>query len=94
MLAAMTVLPVIGVPVSTPQLGGLDSLLSIVQMPPGTPVATVAIGNATNAAHLALRILSATRPALRAALEREQQATATRVRREDDELFAMSAGTG
>ena len=58
MLAAKTILPVIGVPIVTGQLGGLDSLLSIVQMPRGVPVATVAIGNATNAALLAAEILA------------------------------------
>jgi phosphoribosylaminoimidazole carboxylase PurE protein len=58
MLAAKTLLPVIGVPIPTAQLGGLDSLLSIVQMPKGVPVATVAIGNAANAALLAAEILS------------------------------------
>jgi 5-(carboxyamino)imidazole ribonucleotide mutase len=58
MLAAKTPLPVIGVPIPTQHLGGLDSLLSIVQMPRGVPVATVAIGNAENAALLAVRILA------------------------------------
>lgn len=58
MLAAYTTLPVIGVPVQTNALGGVDSLYSIVQMPNGVPVATVAIGKAANAALLALRILS------------------------------------
>ena len=58
MLAAKTTLPVIGVPIPTKQLGGLDSLLSIVQMPRGIPVATVAIGNATNAGLLAAAILA------------------------------------
>ncbi|MFN8520207.1 MAG: 5-(carboxyamino)imidazole ribonucleotide mutase [Chloroflexota bacterium] len=58
MLAAKTQLPVIGVPIPTADLGGLDSLLSIVQMPRGIPVATVAIGNATNAALLAAAILA------------------------------------
>ena len=58
MLAAKTSLPVIGVPVPTQHLGGLDSLLSIVQMPRGVPVATVAIGNAENAALLAASILA------------------------------------
>ena len=58
MLAAKTALPVIGVPVPTQHLGGLDSLLSIVQMPRGVPVATVAIGNAENAALLAASILA------------------------------------
>jgi 5-(carboxyamino)imidazole ribonucleotide mutase len=58
MLAAKTTLPVIGVPIPTQNLGGLDSLLSIVQMPRGVPVATVAIGNADNAALLAAEILA------------------------------------
>jgi 5-(carboxyamino)imidazole ribonucleotide mutase len=58
MLAAKTMLPVIGVPIPTKHLGGLDSLLSIVQMPRGIPVATVAIGNAVNAGLLAAAILA------------------------------------
>ena len=58
MLAAKTALPVIGVPITTQHLGGLDSLLSIVQMPRGVPVATVAIGNAMNAGLLAAAILA------------------------------------
>ena len=58
MLAAKTTLPVIGVPIPTQHLGGLDSLLSIVQMPRGIPVATVAIGNAMNAGLLAASILA------------------------------------
>ncbi|HEV2005950.1 MAG TPA: 5-(carboxyamino)imidazole ribonucleotide mutase [Candidatus Limnocylindrales bacterium] len=64
MLASKTLLPVIGVPVPTQHLGGLDSLLSIVQMPRGIPVATVAIGNAENAALLAAEILALGDPAL------------------------------
>ncbi|HEU0236232.1 MAG TPA: 5-(carboxyamino)imidazole ribonucleotide mutase [Candidatus Limnocylindrales bacterium] len=64
MLAAKTALPVIGVPIPTQHLGGLDSLLSIVQMPRGVPVATVAIGNATNAGLLAAAILALSDPAL------------------------------
>jgi 5-(carboxyamino)imidazole ribonucleotide mutase len=64
MLAAKTTLPVIGVPIPTQHLGGLDSLLSIVQMPRGIPVATVAIGNAENAALLAAAILALGDPAL------------------------------
>jgi 5-(carboxyamino)imidazole ribonucleotide mutase len=64
MLAAYTPLPVIGVPVPTEHLRGLDSLLSIVQMPAGVPVATVAIGNARNAGLLAVRILAASDAAL------------------------------
>jgi 5-(carboxyamino)imidazole ribonucleotide mutase len=64
MLAAVTPLPVIGVPVALKYLDGMDSLLSIVQMPAGVPVATVAIGNARNAGLLAVRILAASDPAL------------------------------
>jgi 5-(carboxyamino)imidazole ribonucleotide mutase len=64
MLAAKSILPVIGVPIPTQHLGGLDSLLSIVQMPRGVPVATVAIGNAENAALLAAEILALSDPAL------------------------------
>ena len=68
MLAAKTLLPVIGVPIPLGQLDGLDSLLSIVQMPRGVPVATVAIGNGENAALLAARILALGDPAVAAAL--------------------------
>jgi 5-(carboxyamino)imidazole ribonucleotide mutase len=68
MLASYSTLPVIGVPVATTSLNGMDSLLSIVQMPKGIPVATVAIDNATNAALLALRILGTTDLAIRARL--------------------------
>ncbi len=64
MLAAKTALPVIGVPIPTQHLGGLDSLLSLGQMPRGIPVATVAIGNAENAALLAVEILALTDTAL------------------------------
>jgi 5-(carboxyamino)imidazole ribonucleotide mutase len=64
MLAAVTPLPVIGVPVPLAYLDGMDSLLSIVQMPAGVPVATVAIGNARNAGLLAVRILAAADPEL------------------------------
>ncbi|NYI43620.1 5-(carboxyamino)imidazole ribonucleotide mutase [Nocardioides aromaticivorans] len=64
MLAAVTPLPVIGVPVPLKYLDGMDSLLSIVQMPAGVPVATVAIGGARNAGLLAVRILAASDPAL------------------------------
>jgi 5-(carboxyamino)imidazole ribonucleotide mutase len=69
MLAAKTSLPVIGVPVPTTHLDGLDSLLSIVQMPRGVPVATVAIGNGLNAGLLAAQILALGDPALRERLE-------------------------
>ncbi|HMM49140.1 MAG TPA: 5-(carboxyamino)imidazole ribonucleotide mutase [Miltoncostaeaceae bacterium] len=64
MLAAVTVLPVIGVPVKSSSLEGLDSLLSIVQMPRGVPVATVAIGNGRNAGLLAAQILALSDPDL------------------------------
>lgn len=66
MLASVTTLPVIGVPVPLSTLDGLDSLLSIVQMPAGVPVATVSIGGARNAGLLAVRILAASDPALTA----------------------------
>ena len=65
MVASLTPLPVIGVPVPSKHLMGIDSLLSIVQMPKGIPVATVAIGNSLNAALLAVRILSVKHPELR-----------------------------
>jgi 5-(carboxyamino)imidazole ribonucleotide mutase len=72
MVAAKTVLPVLGVPVQSHTLNGLDSLLSIVQMPAGIPVATLAIGKAgaINSALLAAAILGTTRPAIREALKR------------------------
>ena len=69
MLASVSTLPVIGVPVSLSHLDGLDSLLSIVQMPAGIPVATVSIGNSTNAALLAVRMLSVADSALAAELD-------------------------
>ncbi|MFM7147751.1 MAG: 5-(carboxyamino)imidazole ribonucleotide mutase [Actinomycetales bacterium] len=73
MLASVTPLPVIGVPVAVGTLDGMDSLLSIVQMPAGVPVATVAIGNARNAGLLAVRMLAAGDLQLRAAMEAFQQ---------------------
>lgn len=72
MVAAMTPLPVIGVPIKTSTLNGQDSLLSIVQMPRGIPVATVAIGNAMNAGLLAVRALCSTRPELRSKMSAYQ----------------------
>src|SRR4051812_24660246 len=83
MTASMTSLPVVGVPVPLKQLDGLDSLLSIVQMPAGIPVATVAIGNARNAGLLAARIIAAHDDALRGKLERQQRALADAVREKD-----------
>jgi 5-(carboxyamino)imidazole ribonucleotide mutase len=79
MTAAMTDLPVIGVPVPTRHLKGMDSLLSIVQMPAGIPVATVAIGNSRNAAILAVRILSLKYPDLVAKLKDFTQSMKTKV---------------
>ena len=85
MLASATPLPVVGVPISAAGLGlgGLDALLSIAQMPAGVPVATVAIGGARNAGLLAVRILAAGDPELRARVEAFQAAQAERVRRAD-----------
>ena len=82
MVAAQTVLPVIGVPVQSGALNGLDSLLSIVQMPKGVPVATVAIGaaGAANAGLLALAILATSRPELRAKLQKYRERIAADVR--------------
>lgn len=68
-VAAQTLLPVIGVPLSSAGMGGLDALLSTVQMPPGIPVATVAVDGAKNAAYLAARMLAMTRPEIIQALE-------------------------
>ncbi len=80
MLASATVLPVIGVPVPLRNLDGLDSLLSIVQMPRGVPVATVSVGGGQNAGLLAVRILAATDPSLRDALatHRDEMAASSR----------------
>ena len=84
MLAAKTHLPVIGVPIPTENLRGLDSLLSIVQMPKGIPVATVAIGaaGAANAGLLAVAILGTSRPALRDRLKAYRADIADAVRRD------------
>ncbi|MFN8034672.1 MAG: 5-(carboxyamino)imidazole ribonucleotide mutase [Acidimicrobiia bacterium] len=84
MTASMTPLPVIGVPVPLGQLDGLDSLLSIVQMPAGIPVATVAIGNARNAGLLAVRILAASDAALRDRMADHQRTLSTTVKAKDE----------
>jgi 5-(carboxyamino)imidazole ribonucleotide mutase len=81
MVAAHTVLPVVGVPVQSAALNGLDSLLSIVQMPKGVPVATVAIGAAANAGLLAIAILATSRPDLRRKLQEYRDELADAVRR-------------
>ena len=86
MTASMTPLPVIGVPVPLAHLDGMDSLLSIVQMPKGIPVATVAVGNATNAGLLAVRILAGADPALRTRMLQYQDSLAAMVREKDAKL--------
>jgi 5-(carboxyamino)imidazole ribonucleotide mutase len=86
MLAANTPLPVIGVPVATTTLNGLDALLSIVQMPRGVPVATVAIGGGANAGLLAVQILAGGDPALLQRVLDYKAELAETARRQDAEL--------
>jgi 5-(carboxyamino)imidazole ribonucleotide mutase len=86
MTASLTPLPVIGVPVPLQQLDGMDSLLSIVQMPDGIPVATVGVGKARNAGLLAVRILGASDDALRARMLEYQESLAELVREKDQKL--------
>jgi 5-(carboxyamino)imidazole ribonucleotide mutase len=93
MLAAVTPLPVIGVPVPLKYLDGMDSLLSIVQMPAGVPVATVAIGNARNAGLLAVRILAAADPDLRAAMVDFQESLAKAAREKGKAVRGEKART-
>jgi 5-(carboxyamino)imidazole ribonucleotide mutase len=83
MLASVTTLPVIGVPVALAHLEGLDSLLSIVQMPKGVPVATVAVNGARNAGLLAVRILSVSDPDLTVKMEAFQEEIASEARGQD-----------
>ena len=90
MLASVTPLPVIGVPVPLSHLEGLDSLLSIVQMPAGIPVATVAIGNAKNAGILAARILAVADPALRGRLVTYAESLADLARSKGDAVRRAS----
>ena len=90
MLASVTPLPVIGLPVPLAHLDGMDSLLSIVQMPNGIPVATVAIGAGRNAGLLAVRILAADDPELQAAIGEFQQALAETSRDKDTRIRALS----
>ncbi len=89
MVASTSPLPVIGVPVPLDQLDGLDSLLSIVQMPAGVPVATVSIGGARNAGLLAVRILAASDPELLARMSQFQAALAESARAKDATLQAQ-----
>jgi 5-(carboxyamino)imidazole ribonucleotide mutase len=86
MIASATPLPVIGVPVIATALAGVDALLSIVQMPAGVPVATVAIGNARNAGLLAVRILATGDGALLARMEQFQRDLHDRVRAKDEDV--------
>lgn len=86
MVASATPLPVIGVPIPLARLDGLDSLLSIVQMPAGVPVATVSIGGARNAGLLAVRMLGSSDPALRARIVEFQAGLADSVRAKDAAL--------
>ena len=86
MVASQTVLPVIGVPVQSAALNGLDSLLSIVQMPKGVPVATVAIDNASNAALLAIRILATENASLVKKLQAYKKTQTKKVEKADRSL--------
>jgi len=93
MVAALTPLPVIGVPVATKNLGGVDSLYSIVQMPKGIPVATVAIGNAENAGLLAVQILGAYEPSLLKAVQDYRQELKDMVLGKQAKLEALGVGS-
>ena len=90
-VAAHTTRPVIGIPVVSGSLGGLDSLLSTVQMPPGMPVATVAIGGAENAGLLAAQIIAVGDPALARKIEAEREARRQKVLEADAEVRAKYA---
>ena len=90
MVASQTVLPVIGVPVQSAALNGLDSLLSIVQMPKGVPVATVAIGGARNAGLLAVQILASHDPELQGRMIAYKQAMAEESRAMNEEVHSTS----
>ncbi|MCG7261920.1 5-(carboxyamino)imidazole ribonucleotide mutase [Corynebacterium hesseae] len=92
MVAAATPLPVIGIPRALKDLDGLDSLLSIVQMPGGVPVATVSIGGAKNAGLLAVRILSAGDPALVDKMVAYQENMAAEVEKKDENLRSQLLG--
>lgn len=91
-IASLTALPVIGVPVATAHLGGVDSLYAIVQMPRGVPVATVSIDGAYNAALLAVQILALHRPELRERLERYRRELVERVEEQDRQLQRGDSG--
>jgi 5-(carboxyamino)imidazole ribonucleotide mutase len=91
-LAAVTPLPVIGVPIAVGDLGGLDSLLAMVQMPKGVPVATVAVNGAGNAGLLAVRILALSDERLAGAVDRHRQEMGDKVRAADQEIRTRFAG--
>ncbi|GGP70191.1 N5-carboxyaminoimidazole ribonucleotide mutase [Saccharothrix coeruleofusca] len=93
MVASATVLPVIGVPVPLKHLDGMDSLLSIVQMPSGVPVATVSVGGARNAGLLAVRMLAATDPVLQGRMAEFQASLQEMVLAKDAALRAVADGT-
>ena len=92
MLASVTRLPVIGIPVPITALDGMDALLSIVQMPAGIPVATMAIGGAVNAALLAVRILALSDPTLAARLDTHRLALQAKAAEGDAEVRERTAG--
>jgi 5-(carboxyamino)imidazole ribonucleotide mutase len=92
MIASLTTLPVIGVPVPLKHLDGMDSLLSIVQMPAGVPVATVSIGGARNAGLLAVRILATSDPALATRMAQFQRELAETARAKDAALQQRIGG--
>ncbi|MFG1963839.1 5-(carboxyamino)imidazole ribonucleotide mutase [Nonomuraea sp. NPDC049028] len=94
MLASVTPLPVIGVPVPLKYLDGMDSLLSIVQMPAGVPVATVAVGGARNAGLLAVRILGVSDPELRERMEEFQGELREQAHAKGERLRAEAARLG
>lgn len=89
MVASMTTLPVIGVPIKITKLDGLDSILSILQMPQGVPVATVALDNAFNAGLLAVRILSLSSPALSAKLAKFRKSQKIKIKNHNKKLFKI-----
>lgn len=89
MVASLTTLPVIGVPIKITKLDGLDSILSILQMPQGVPVATVALDNAFNAGLLAVRILSLTSPALSAKLAKFRKSQKIKIKNHNKKLFKI-----
>ena len=92
MLASVTRLPVIGVPVPITALDGMDALLSIVQMPSGVPVATMAIGGAVNAALMAVRILAVADPDLATALDHHREALKDKAAAGDAEVRRRTEG--